>query len=485
MDQASETRSLRDYLRAIKARRILVIATTLAAVAAAVVLSVIRSPTYSSTAKVSVESDFNTQNANAVPGAAALEGQVVMTRPDVLAAASKALGGSPTPDQLRSDVSATAEIGVNVVDVAAEAGSADQAARVANAVANAADRVTHDEAARNFTLAAENAPNPAQARSFRAQAATARPMRIASVGQPPASATSPKPARDIVFAGLLGLVLGCGLALLRDAFDRKVSSAHAVQASLGIPLLGYVGKDLLGMSQFPVNGAGVSDEDLESFRILRTNTEFLGDGHALTAVAVTSALPEEGKSTVASWYAYINALAGRRTILIEADLRRPVLAARLEVDESPGLSDFLLGHADPGEVLRSIPIEGPTAEPLAVIPAGPAPAQASELVSSPKFGEFLGEVAEAYDLVVLDCPPLLPVGDTLSIVPKVDGVMLCVRVGQTTEDQAVAAKNALRRLPTKPSGLVVTGVKPGGPDDYVGYYTSSLEESSEAGGPAA
>jgi Mrp family chromosome partitioning ATPase len=89
------------------------------------------------------------------------------------------------------------------------------------------------------------------------------------------------------------------------------------------------------------------------------------------------------------------------------------------------------------------------------------------------------QVASAHDLVVLDCPPLLLVEDTLSIVPKVDAVMLCVRIGQTASDEAVAARTALRRLPRNPTGLVVTGVKSGGPDDYAGYYSSSVEEPPE------
>jgi Mrp family chromosome partitioning ATPase len=106
-----------------------------------------------------------------------------------------------------------------------------------------------------------------------------------------------------------------------------------------------------------------------------------------------------------------------------------------------------------------------------VIPAGATPLQPSELIGSVRFERFLEEVSKAYDLVVLDCPPLLPVGDTLSIVPRVEGVMLCVRIGQTTRDQAVAARTALSRLPERPIGLVITGLERGAEDDYAGYET--------------
>jgi capsular exopolysaccharide synthesis family protein len=189
-------------------------------------------------------------------------------------------------------------------------------------------------------------------------------------------------------------------------------------------------------------------------------------------VAVTSPLAEEGKSTVAGLYAYVNALAGRRTVLIECDLRRPVVAARFGVEEEPGLTDYLLEEAKPREVLRSVRIEGPTAEPLPIIPGGRPAAQPAELLASSRFEEFLAQVATAYELVVLDCPPLLPVGDTLELLPQVEAVLLCIRIGQTTRDQAAAAKKALDHLPPRPTGVVVTGLDPGGEDDYYGYYSA-------------
>jgi len=109
---------------------------------------------------------------------------------------------------------------------------------------------------------------------------------------------------------------------------------------------------MVGMSQ---NGTGlVAEADLETFRILRKNVDFLGRDEDLKVVAVTSPLPEEGKSTVAAWYAYASALVGKRTILVECDFRRPVSAARLGFDPEPGLSEYLAGEAQPQEVLRTM-----------------------------------------------------------------------------------------------------------------------------------
>ena len=480
MDRSPETRSLRDYLRAIKARRWLVICTSVAAIAASILISVARTPVYKATATVSVSPNFNTspsQSQTTAPGSAGKEAAVVVTQPAVLAAASRALGRDRTPQQLQSDVTATAEKDVNAVSIEAQADTADDAARIANAVAEAAIGVTHDEYARTIDLAAQNVSNPAQARAYRNQARIIQPMQLGSAAVPPSTPSSPRPLRDAGFAALLGLLLGVGIALVRDALNRTVTDPHDMESTLGFPLLGYVRSDILGTAPVTQNGTIDVAEHLDSFRILRANSQFLGGDRPVATLAVTSPLPDEGKSTVAAWYAYVNALAGKRTILVECDLHRPVVAGGFDLDPSPGLSDHLNGNAEASEIRRSIMVEGPTAQPLSVVPSGTQAPQPTELLASPRFETFLGEIARDYELVVLDCPPLLPVADTLSIVPRVEGVILCVRLGQTTRDQAIAAKDALRRLPERPVGLVLTDSEPGGDYDYSGYPTPSREKA--------
>jgi Mrp family chromosome partitioning ATPase len=181
---------------------------------------------------------------------------------------------------------------------------------------------------------------------------------------------------------------------------------------------------------------------------------------------------------VAAWYAYANALAGKRTILVECDLHRPVVADRFELDSSPGLADHLTGEAEPGDIVRSVVVDGPTGQPLSVIPAGAQAPQPTELLGSPRFEMLLDAIAQEHELVVLDCPPLLPVGDTLSIVPRAGRIIMCVRLGQTTREEAIAAKDALRRLPERPVGLVLTGSKPGGDYDYAGYQPPRREKAA-------
>ena len=107
-------------------------------------------------------------------------------------------------------------------------------------------------------------------------------------------------------------------------------------------------------------------ENLDSFRILRANTQFLGGHRPISILAITSPLPEEGKSTVAAWYAYANALAGKRTVLVECDLHRPVLANRFELVLSPGLNEHLIGGAEASAIRRTLTVEGPTAQSLTI-----------------------------------------------------------------------------------------------------------------------
>ena len=477
MEQSPETRSLRDYLRAIKARRWLVIGTTVAAIAASILVSVARTPVYESTATISARSNFNVSGAqSSTPGAAGKEAALVATRPDVLAIASLRLHGERTAQQLQADVSAGAVKDVNAADIKAKADTADQAAQIANAVAAATFQVTLNAALQPLETTIKSA-SPATERALRARARTLAPIQIASAAVPPGSATSPRPLRDAAFAALLGLLLGIGIVLVRDALDRAVTDPHDMESTLGFPLLGYVRADILGTAPVSQNGTIDVAEHLDSFRILRANSQFLGGDRPVATLAVTSPLPDEGKSTVAIWYAYANALGGKRTILVECDLHRPVVANGFDLDPSPGLTDYLTGDGEASGLRRSVMVEGPTAQPLSVVPAGTSTPGPAELLASSRFEKFLDEVARAYELVVLDCPPLLPVGDTLSIVPRVEGVILCVRLGRTTRDQAIAARDALRRLPERPVGLVLTDSKPGSEYDYSGYDTPRREEA--------
>jgi capsular exopolysaccharide synthesis family protein len=245
------------------------------------------------------------------------------------------------------------------------------------------------------------------------------------------------------------------------------------------------------------NGAGrQSEASIEAFRILRSNVEFLSPDRPLRTIAITSPVAEEGKSTVAAGLATASALAGKRVLLLECDLRRPVLAERFRLGAQPGLTDWLSGGAQPAEVVQvarakrdpiqrqkgTIRSNGTSANlGLATIVAGSWSPRPTELLGSDRFRELLEDVGQVYDLVVLDCAPLLPVGDSLEILPLVDALLVCIRLDQTTREQAVAAKGVIDHLPPRPTGIVITGVRPGREGYYYGYYSSSAGRSEMVG----
>jgi Mrp family chromosome partitioning ATPase len=243
------------------------------------------------------------------------------------------------------------------------------------------------------------------------------------------------------------------------------------------------------------NGSRAKHEaDIEQFRILRRNLELLDHHKPPRSILVTSTVAGEGKTTVASSLAFAMAASGKRTLLVDCDLRRPTLAARLGIENTPGISEYLVGTASPEQILRSIslpdsltlagaddhePRNGSGSvwapEKLVCIPSGAVTSRAAELLGSQRFSEFIAQVSQVYDAVVLDSSPLLPVADTLEVLPHIDAVVICARESHTTRGQAQAARATLDRFPARPAGVVITDARPGSAREerYAYAYGSS------------
>lgn len=304
----------------------------------------------------------------------------------------------------------------------------------------------------------------------------AHSAQVAQIAQPSTTPISPKPVRSAIIGLVLGLALAIALAFLRDALDRRLRTSQEIESSFRFPVLGHIRKRVLGKVAYR-EAARNKDyrADVEAFRILRRNIEFLNLDSPPRSVVVTSAVPEEGKTTVAASLAFAMASAGKRTLLVEGDLRRPDLASRLEVARSPGLTDYLAGEKASTEIVHRIRLLDPPSqnghgpvEPeassdglsLSVVPAGSPTSQAAELLGSQRFRQFIQQASASYDVVVIDSPPLLPVSDTLEMLAAVDAVVVCAREAKTKREEAAAVKTALDRFPERAVGVVVTGVKP-------------------------
>jgi capsular exopolysaccharide synthesis family protein len=496
-----------DYLKVVRSQRWIIILTTLVFAAAAYAWSERQEKVYHAEASLLYRDPLadaplvgsGAPVSDAPEQRAAIGARTATTLP-VAVRAKRILRTKDPAGSLLGSVSANAELRSNLVVIGANRSNPDDAARFANAFAAAVrDRETDDVRAR-FLQAARTARQAAgsgdaggqreQAARLQQLARLAQPVQIATRAYAPSSAVSPRPVRNTIIAAVVGLALGLMLAFLRTSLDRRVRDARDVVDATGYPVLGTIRGEALGRSPLP-NGKGhgklLEEIDLEAFRIVRTNVEFLDPDQKLSTIVVSSALPEEGKSTVASSLAAASALVGRRTLLLECDLRAPVLWKRLGINAGPGITDFLAGNVAPPEILQTVTLpsaqspngQGPDAAGpvLVCITAGSPVAQPAELLSSSRFAQFIEQVSSAYDTVVLDTSPLLPVVDTLELVQYSDAVVLCARAHQSTRDELKAAKEALDRLPHRPTGIVVTGVRPGEGIAY-GYYADDARYAS-------
>lgn len=214
----------------------------------------------------------------------------------------------------------------------------------------------------------------------------------------------------------------------------------------------------------------------EAYRVLRTNLQFMGLDKPLKRILVTSAIPSEGKSTVAANLAVVFAQAGSRVCLVDADLRQPRMAKLFGVENWRGLSNLVVGQGELEEFLQSGPEQG-----LSLLTSGPVPPNPAELLGSLQMGAVLRELSDRFDVVVLDSPPVLAVTDAAVLAPKVDGVILVAEAGRVARQQVVQARNALKAVNGRVLGTVLNKVKLRYREGYYyndyGYMSDGKKES--------
>lgn len=511
MSDAPQYTSLQDYRRVLRDQRVLVALIIIAFTAAAIVYSVRQTPVYEASAAIDVReenADLNDVGLGVpvlqTPEQRAAIASERVIQPDVARRANRDLERKIPPDDVASYIQAAPEALTNLVVIRASSSSAEYSALVANRFADAAREVITDERRKRYAEQAATFQRslrtikdiPAngftraslvdRVNKLRNLADIAQPVAVVRRAEVPGGPVSPKPIRNGILGFLLGLTIALITAVVRDALDRRFKSSKEIREALALPLIGHVREELLGRTVVGSEGRALTAAELDVFRIVRTNVGFLDVDDPIKCIAVTSAMPDEGKSTVAGALAAASVLAGSRTLLVECDLRRPTLAKRLGLQQGPGLSDYLVGSAEPGSVLQRVELrlgkgssngsDSSAQGSLVCITAGTPTPQPAELLGSQRFRAFLDQVSDVYDAIILDTCPLLSVVDTIELIPHVDGLVVCVRASRTTRDQARAARAAIDHLPTKPSAVVVTGLRAGEEADY-GYYSYSYAPS--------
>lgn len=284
--------------------------------------------------------------------------------------------------------------------------------------------------------------------------ATAESLVVArqvQAAQLPAEPISPRRTLNLILGGLLGLAAGAALAVARHTLDRSIKSPTVLSGLVQAPVLGETPRDPTVRLRPLIVHDQPQAPMAEACRQLRTNLEYTDLDHTNKSIVITSALPDEGKSTTACNLAIAMAQAGNRVALVEADLRRPRAGAYLGLDNTVGLTTVLTGQVDLDQAMQ------PWGDGmLDFLGSGALPPNPSELLASKQMAVVLEELNRRYNVVLFDAPPTLPVADAAVLAASCHGVLLVAKHGRLRPDQVTAATEAMRRVSAPILGVVMT-----------------------------
>jgi polysaccharide biosynthesis transport protein len=304
-------------------------------------------------------------------------------------------------------------------------------------------------------------------------------IRSVDKARVPTYPSEPNVPRNLTFALALGLTTGIGLAFLLEGIDNTVRTPEQAQAISGLPSLGMIplgsksgieaaAKRLTVASSREavelVTQARPQSQMAESYRALRTSLLLTSLGGPPKVILITSALPQEGKTTTSINTAIVLAQKGTRVLLIDADLRRPSIHKALGIGPKTGLSNVLTGNATLQQAVGRSNIL-PT---LFVLTAGTPPPNPAELLASSNMKDILAELREQYDHIVVDTPPTLSVTDAVVMSTRADAVVLVIRSGQTTKQALRRSREILMQVNARVAGVLLNAVDLSSPDYY--YY---------------
>ena len=338
-----------------------------------------------------------------------------------------------------------------------------------------------------------------------AQITNAERVETVQIIRPALESQSPSNAPKIkekAFAGfLIGLILGIAFAFLIEMFDTSLGAIEEIESLMGVHVLGLIPHVSQQEIKETLKEKYAEDVDIEvaergarlvshfapksrlaeSYRAIRTNLAFAGLDKDIKTIVVTSSSPEEGKTTSIVNLAITMAQGGNRVLLIEGDLRKPMISRMFGMDYVPGLSDVLLGSYEWKKVIRTISdimtgtlstediLQTPGIENLHILSSGTIPPNPAELIYSKAIGEFISEVRATYDYVLIDAPPLLAATDAALLAAKADAVVMVYRVGKIPRGVLKRAKAQLDNVKANVIGVILNGLKAELSSDYADY----------------
>jgi polysaccharide biosynthesis transport protein len=390
----------------------------------------------------------------------------------------RAGGWNLSPDDVQKKVVVTNKKDNDVVEMVASASTPGDAGLLASTYAKTAQRQAEDDQKAltdgalasidqqlaQLTPAERLGGDGARLRSFQQKLRTLAEGGIgrATIIQPGYVPTSKagKPIETIVLGALFGVILGAGLALLREQADRRLHHAEEVSAAFDAPVLTTVPRNRKLKRNVPF--AELPPEVSEAFRMLQMNLRF-GQERPVRRVLVTSSRSQEGKTTIAWNLACAAASAGLSVAFVEADLRRPTVAGRYGLHPGPGLSEAFQGKVSVANALQpfmplpeTVGLNGHQ-RPVHVLTAGQPPPDPWRLMQSPVMARVLEVVERDHDLVIIDTPPIAHVADAISLLRQVDGVIVVASVNSTEGPEAGRLRENLQTLGAKVLGVVANG----------------------------
>jgi exopolysaccharide transport family protein len=318
-------------------------------------------------------------------------------------------------------------------------------------------------------------------------------FRILKPARAPSVPVEPNIPRNLSFALVLGVISGLGLAFLLENMDNTVRTPEQAQALSGLPSLGMIpqgskttthgsASNRLALTSSKeavetVTQVRPQSQMAESYRALRTSLLLSNLGAPPKVIMVTSARPQEGKTTTSINTAIVLAQKGVRVLLVDADLRRPSVHKTLGMGPRSGLSNVLTGSA----TLQQTITISPLVPNLFILPAGTPPPNPAELLASSNMRDLIAELREQFDHIVLDTPPTLSVTDAVVLSPRADATILVIRSGHTTKQALRRSRDILMQVNAHVAGVLLNAVDLTSPDyyyyyEYQGKYTHYYQE---------
>jgi polysaccharide biosynthesis transport protein len=440
---------VREYLAALRARWLIIVATTLVGAIAALTYSLLSTPVYQSTTRFFV-STASISASDVYQNNLASQQRVVsytelLTGRGLAKRVIDQLQLPWQPDELTAKISATSKPNSVLLDASVNDTSPTRARDIANSIATLFPTLVSE---------LETPPDGGTASAT---------VSVAEDAETPSAPISPKKLRNLVLGITVGLLLGVVGALVRDRFDNTVKDSTVLQELTDSVSIGTIPYDKKVRENTPIDFKTSTAPIAESYRALRMNLKFLSVDNPPKVLVITSAIAGEGKSTTAVNLALSLAELGNRVALVDADLRRPRIADCLGLVGGVGVSSVLSRAATVDEVIQKTDFDN-----LWALAAGPAPPNPSELLASAAAQKLIHDLGRAFDFVVIDSPPLLPVTDATALALQSDGAILVTRYGYTRRDEVGRAATNLETVGAALLGVVM-GVVPTSGRDVARY----------------